>query len=161
MKQDWAIPSGRMVDLTHVLKPYEEQYTLEVSLRGDRKGEEGDIMNTVYFWSHVGTHVEAPLHFLSSGGDTASISVDALMGPVQAAERRFLSIASGWVTSALCSAVWASLAGCSVPSRRIASAITCWARPAFCSRLASAMLALTWASRGCQQSKSVTIETLA
>ena len=81
MKQDWAIPSGKMVDLTHVLKPYEEQYTLEVSLRGDRKGEEGDIMNTVYLWSHVGTHVEAPLHFLASGGDTASISVDALMGP--------------------------------------------------------------------------------
>jgi len=69
------------VDLTHVLLPYEEQYTLEVSRKGDRQGREGDIMSTVYMWSHVGTHVEAPLHFLSDGGDTADIAMQDLMGP--------------------------------------------------------------------------------
>jgi arylformamidase len=32
-------------------------------------------------WSHVGTHVEAPLHFLTDGADTASLSIEQLMGP--------------------------------------------------------------------------------
>jgi len=75
------IPRGRVVDLSHVLIPGEEQYTLEVSRRNERHGEEGDIMSTVYMWSHVGTHVEAPLHFLTDGGDTSSLSIESLMGP--------------------------------------------------------------------------------
>jgi kynurenine formamidase len=81
MKNSISIPTGRIVDLTHVLQPYKEQYTLEVSRRDERQGAEGDIMCTVYMWSHVGTHVEAPLHFLTEGGDTASIPVEQLMGP--------------------------------------------------------------------------------
>lgn len=76
-----GVPPGRVVDLTHVLRPREEQYTLEVSRRDERHGAEGDIMSCVYLWSHVGTHVEAPLHFLADGGDTASIEIDRLMGP--------------------------------------------------------------------------------
>lgn len=75
------IPRGRVVDLTHVLLPGQEQYTLEVSQRVDRQGPEGDIMKTMYLWSHVGTHVEAPLHFLSAGADTAGIPLEKLMGP--------------------------------------------------------------------------------
>lgn len=76
-----APPRGRVVDLTHVLLPDREQYTLEIAQRGDRQGAEGDIMKSVYLWSHVGTHVEAPLHFLREGGDTASIALERLMGP--------------------------------------------------------------------------------
>jgi arylformamidase len=76
-----SIPKGRIIDLTHVLYPYKEQYTLEVSRRNERHGAEGDIMSTVYLWSHVGTHVEAPLHFLTDGGDTASIAIERLFGP--------------------------------------------------------------------------------
>lgn len=64
-----------------MLLPGREQYTLEVSRRNERHGPEGDIMSAVYMWSHVGTHVEAPLHFLADGGDTASIPMDRLMGP--------------------------------------------------------------------------------
>ena len=75
------LPTGRVVDLTHVLLPGKEQYTLEVSRRNERHGRQGDIMSTVYMWSHVGTHVEAPLHFLADGGDTASIPIERLMGP--------------------------------------------------------------------------------
>lgn len=81
MENSISIPKGRIVDLTHVLYPYKEQYTLEVSRRNERHGPEGDIMSTLYMWSHVGTHVEAPLHFLSEGGDTASLRIDQLMGP--------------------------------------------------------------------------------
>ena len=75
-----SIPVGRVVDLTHVLQPYEEQYTLEVSQKSARKGAEGDIFSIVYFWSHVGTHVEAPLHFLTEGGDTSNLKITNLMG---------------------------------------------------------------------------------
>ncbi len=81
MNNSIAIPKGRIVDLTHVLYPYKEQYTLEIAQRDQRQGPEGDIMKTVYLWSHVGTHVEAPLHYLTEGGDTASLSIEQLMGP--------------------------------------------------------------------------------
>jgi arylformamidase len=81
MENTVSIPQGRIVDLTHVLQPFKEQYTLEVAQRGKRQGPEGDIMSVVYMWSHVGTHVEAPLHFLTDGGDAASLSIEKLMGP--------------------------------------------------------------------------------
>lgn len=81
MENTISIPKGRIVDLTHVLYPGKEQYTLEVSRKDERHGREGDIMSTVYLWSHVGTHVEAPLHFLSDGSNAASLTVEQLMGP--------------------------------------------------------------------------------
>lgn len=72
---------GRIVDLTHRLIPGKEQYALDLGRHNERQGEEGDIMSTVYLWSHVGTHVEAPLHYLAKGSDTAGISIEKLMGP--------------------------------------------------------------------------------
>ena len=76
-----SIPKGRVVDLSHRLYPGAEQYTLEVTHRGDRNTPEGDIMSSVYMWSHVGTHVEAMLHFLWDGTDAAGLAIDRLMGP--------------------------------------------------------------------------------
>ncbi len=81
MQNTISIPKGRIVDLTHKLIPFKEQYTLELAQRDKRAGAEGDIMSLVYMWSHVGTHVEAPLHFLADGGDTASLPIEKLMGP--------------------------------------------------------------------------------
>jgi arylformamidase len=83
MNSDTVIESykGRIVDLTHTLIPGKEQYMLDVARKGERPGKEGDVFSSVYLWSHVGTHVEAPLHFLSDGGDTASLPVDKLIGP--------------------------------------------------------------------------------
>lgn len=81
MENSISIPKGRMVDLTHVLQPGKEQYTLEVARKNERHGPEGDIMSVVYCWSHVGTHVEAPLHFLADGADTANIPLHKLIGP--------------------------------------------------------------------------------
>ncbi len=75
------MPKGRIVDLTHRLVPGSEQYALDLGRHNERHGEEGDIMSTVYLWSHVGTHVEAPLHYLASGSDTAGIPIEKLMGP--------------------------------------------------------------------------------
>ena len=76
-----TIPKGRIVDLTHVMLPGKEQYTLEVAHKNLRNGPEGDVMSVVYMWSHVGTHVEAPLHFLADGADTANLELERLMGP--------------------------------------------------------------------------------
>jgi arylformamidase len=81
MQNTISIPRGRIVDLTHVLHPFKEQYTLEVAQRDARSGREGDIMSTIYMWSHVGTHVEAPLHFLADGSDTAGLPIERLFGP--------------------------------------------------------------------------------
>ena len=71
----------RVIDLTHVLIPGEEQYGLEVTQRGERHGPTGDIMKDVFMWSHVGTHVEVPLHFYADGKDTASLPLGLFMGP--------------------------------------------------------------------------------
>lgn len=71
----------RVVDLTHVLIPGEEQYHLTVTQRTAREGETGDIMNDVYMWSHVGTHVEVPLHFYANGKNTAQLPLEVFMGP--------------------------------------------------------------------------------
>lgn len=71
----------RIVDLTHVLVPGREQYGLEVSQRGRRDGPEGDIMSDVSLWSHVGTHVEVSLHFVTGGRDTSQIPLERFIGP--------------------------------------------------------------------------------
>jgi arylformamidase len=71
----------RIIDLTHVMIPGQEQYGLEVSQRGERHGPTGDIMSDVFMWSHVGTHVEVPLHFYAGGKDTADLPLSVFMGP--------------------------------------------------------------------------------
>ncbi len=71
----------RVIDLTHVLLPGQEQYGLEVKPRNRREGATGDIMSDVYLWSHVGTHVEVPLHFYANGKDTSQLPLDTFMGP--------------------------------------------------------------------------------
>jgi arylformamidase len=71
----------RVIDLTHVMIPGEEQYGLEVKQRNERHGPTGDIMSDVYLWSHVGTHVEVPLHFYTDGKDTSQLPLDVFMGP--------------------------------------------------------------------------------
>ncbi|MGH2353890.1 MAG: cyclase family protein [Chloroflexota bacterium] len=78
--------SYRIIDLTHRLMPGEEQYQLEVRERladrgGGRKGPTGDIQSEVFFWSHVGTHAEASLHFYAGGKDTSDFSLDHFVGP--------------------------------------------------------------------------------
>lgn len=79
--QSTLMLNKRIIDLTHVMLPGQEQYGLEVKQRNERHGETGDIMSDVYMWSHVGTHVEVPLHFYTGGKDTAQLALDTFMGP--------------------------------------------------------------------------------
>ena len=81
MGGDLMIQGRRIVDLTHVMLPGQEQYGLEVTQRGTREGASGDIMSDVSMWSHVGTHVEVPRHFYAAGKDTADLALDVFMGP--------------------------------------------------------------------------------
>ena len=76
-----AMRGKRVIDLTHVLLPGQEQYGLELRQRGERHGATGDIMSEVFMWSHVGTHVEVPLHFYANGKDTAGLPLSVFMGP--------------------------------------------------------------------------------
>lgn len=71
-----------VIDLTHVLIPGEEQYTVEIKQRGTlRSAPTGDIMHDVHLWSHSGTHVEVPLHFYDGGKDTSDYPADQFVGP--------------------------------------------------------------------------------
>jgi kynurenine formamidase len=74
-------PAYEVYDLTHRLRPAEEQYRLEVRERGQRTGPTGDIQSEVALWSHVGTHFEAARHFYRGGKDTSQFPLDHGFGP--------------------------------------------------------------------------------
>jgi len=78
----------RIVDLSHTLLPGKEEYKLEVKnkfveefLPGHfRPKENWYIMSEVFMWSHVGTHLEAPYHYLREGKDVSQIPIERVMG---------------------------------------------------------------------------------
>ncbi len=74
-------PTYEVYDLTHRLRPFQEQYKLEVKERGNRTRHTGDIQSEVFLWSHVGTHFEAARHFYKEGIDTSEFSLDHGIGP--------------------------------------------------------------------------------
>ncbi|MEW6405017.1 MAG: cyclase family protein [Chloroflexota bacterium] len=79
---------GRIVELSHVLHPREEEYKLELQthfvddlLPGyTRKKGLWYIMQEVRLCTHVGTHLEAPLHCLEDGQDVSEIPLNRLIG---------------------------------------------------------------------------------
>jgi len=72
----------KITDLTHILLPGQEQYSVEIKQRGTlRTTPTSDIMHDVYMWSHSGTHVEMPLHFYANGKDTSDYPPDQFVGP--------------------------------------------------------------------------------
>lgn len=78
----------RVVDLSHTLLPGKEEYRLEVENKfveefmPQQHRSEGDwyIMSQLTMWSHVGTHLEAPLHALKEGKDVSEIPLSQLVG---------------------------------------------------------------------------------
>lgn len=83
MKKGW-----RAVELSHDLFPGEEEYRLEVQNRfvDDmlpeyvRPSDAWYIMSEVHLWSHVGTHMESPLHYLKDGQDCATVPLERVVG---------------------------------------------------------------------------------
>lgn len=78
----------RVVELSHKLLPGKEEYQLEVFNRYvddllpeyERPPEAWYVMSEVQMWSHVGTHMEAPFHYLKDGEDCADIPLERVVG---------------------------------------------------------------------------------
>ncbi len=79
----------RPVELSHSLIPGREELPLTVRTRFiddllpqyTRPPSEWHVVSEVAFVSHVGTHMEAPLHYIEGGADTATLPLSALVGP--------------------------------------------------------------------------------
>jgi len=77
-----------IVELSHELHPGEEEYHLTVLNRYvddmlpgyPRPPDAWYIMSEVAMWSHVGTHLEAPFHYLKDGADCASVPLKRVAG---------------------------------------------------------------------------------
>jgi arylformamidase len=78
----------KMIELSHDLLPGQEEYQLEVQNRlvdemlPEYIRPEGAwyIMSEVKLWSHVGTHMESPFHYLKDGGDVSTIPLKRVVG---------------------------------------------------------------------------------
>lgn len=75
-----SVASVRVVELSHVLLPGEEQYKLEIEPQKEREGP-NSIFYDVGLWSHVGTHVEYALHFLPHGREMSTLPLWRVIGP--------------------------------------------------------------------------------
>ncbi len=80
----------RVIELSFDLYPGEEEYNLDLENRpvaemlpfyADKvPPDEWYVMSEVEFWSHVGTHIEAPLHHIEKGMDCAEIPLANVVG---------------------------------------------------------------------------------
>jgi arylformamidase len=78
----------RVVELSHDLFPGQEEYHLEVNSQFveeflpqyTRPPDAWYIMSDVQMWSHVGTHIESPYHYLKDREDVATIPLERLVG---------------------------------------------------------------------------------
>lgn len=78
---------GRLVDLSHVLRPGAEKRLLEIErLQANQVANvpllpgQWYIMHNVRMVTHSGTHIECPYHINQDGADTASVPLEHLIG---------------------------------------------------------------------------------
>lgn len=79
---------GRIIDLSHRMKPGKENFKLELKnffvdeIMPDikRRKDLWYILSEVTMSSHVGTHIEFPYHHLKEGQDAADFPVEKLIG---------------------------------------------------------------------------------
>jgi len=80
---------GRIVDLSQLILSGQEEYKLELRTHMvdellpsyHRPRGQWYVMTEVTLWSHVGTHIEAPLHYIEGGSDVADLPLEQLIGP--------------------------------------------------------------------------------
>ena len=80
----------RVIELSFDLFPGQEEYTLAVKNKAVREmlpyyedkvpKDEWYVMSEVFLWSHVGTHIEVPLHHIENGMDCADLPLDRVVG---------------------------------------------------------------------------------
>jgi arylformamidase len=81
--------NGRIVDLSQLVFSGQEEYKLDLKtyqvdeIFPDHPVPEGHwyVLTEVTFWSHVGTHIESPLHAVKDGPDVADLPLEQLIGP--------------------------------------------------------------------------------
>jgi arylformamidase len=79
----------RIVDLSQLVFSGQEEYRLDLNTamleeflpQYHRDPDQWYVMTEVTLWSHVGTHIEAPLHFIEKGPDVADLPLERLIGP--------------------------------------------------------------------------------
>jgi arylformamidase len=79
---------SRIVDLSHELYPSDEKSELHVKTyfveeilpKYKREKDQWYIIQRVAFLSHVGTHIEAPLHYIKDGEDVSEIPLKQIVG---------------------------------------------------------------------------------
>lgn len=82
---DIRSPSGRVVDLTHPLSadfPVYPGYTPFSATVTSTIDGIGSLSRQVTMEEHVGTHVDAPAHFVMDGDDVSSIPPERLIAPL-------------------------------------------------------------------------------
>lgn len=79
---------GRIVDLTHKLYSGQEEYGLEIETRRvqdlypqyNTRPEDHYIITSIQITPHVGTHIEAPIHYIEGGKDVSELPLERLVG---------------------------------------------------------------------------------
>lgn len=80
----------RIVDLSHIIIPGEEEYRLDIDTRlttgwpqfaqYQRPNDEWYIISEITMNTHVGTHVELPYHHIKNGQDASTYPLEKLVG---------------------------------------------------------------------------------
>jgi arylformamidase len=79
---------GRIVDLSHKLYPGKEEYGLEIETfyvqdlypQYRVRPEDNYVITKVHITPHVGTHIEAPSHYIKGGMDVSELPLELLVG---------------------------------------------------------------------------------
>ena len=78
---------GRLVDLSHTLRPGGERRLMEVErLQANQVDDlpllpgQWYIMHNVKMVTHIGTHIECPFHINEDGADTSAVPLERLVG---------------------------------------------------------------------------------
>lgn len=80
----------RVFELSHDLWPGQEEFEFEAKTgfveeflpyyQGQRPADAWYVMTDIRMWSHVGTHMEAPLHYYKDGADCAQVPLQKVVG---------------------------------------------------------------------------------
>lgn len=85
-----SLGGRRVLELSHTVLPGAEEYHLSVRSRpvteflpfyaGKTDHDAWYVMSEVELWSHVGTHLEAPLHAIREGADVSAVDLGRVVG---------------------------------------------------------------------------------
>ncbi len=77
-------------ELSHDIIPFKEEYKFETTTKyvdeflpyykGLREDSAWYIMTEISMWSHVGTHIESPYHYIKDGADVSEIPLRNVVG---------------------------------------------------------------------------------